>query len=106
MPNSSTSSNPVLRIAHGLRSAALVEQVTRRLPGLGTGVRLNLERRIHPLAPRERIRDGFPSFARLRSPGRSGLFDCTGEMWVRTPSGAWRPEAFVAPRPLAPMPLL
>ena len=68
---------PMLMAAPGLRAIAIFEEMTRRHPELGGGVRRTLERRIRTWraihgAEREVI------FRQVHEPGRLGLSDFTG----------------------------
>ena len=67
---------PMLRAAPGLRPVAVFEEVVRRHPDLGTGIRLTLERRIRAWravnGPEQDV-----VFRQTHEPGRSGLSDFT-----------------------------
>ena len=67
---------PLLRSAPGLRPIAIFEEVLRRHPGLGAGVRRTMERRIRSWralhGPEQEV-----IFRQLHEPGRLGLSDFT-----------------------------
>lgn len=67
---------PLLRAAPGLRPIAFFEEVLRRHPGLGAGVRRTLERRIRSWralhGPEQEV-----IFRQVHEPGRLGLSDFT-----------------------------
>ncbi len=75
---------PLLRAAPGLRPIAIFEEVLRRHPELGAGVRRTLERRIRGWralhGPEQEV-----IFRQVHEPGRLGLSDFTdmGELAVR-----------------------
>ncbi|QET95471.1 IS21 family transposase (plasmid) [Roseomonas mucosa] len=76
---------PLLRSAPGLRPIAIFEEVLRRHPELGAGVRRTLERRIRSWralhGPEQEV-----IFRQVHEPGRLGLSDFTdmGELAVST----------------------
>ena len=67
---------PMLQAAPGLRPIAVFEEVVRRHPELGTGIRRTLERRIRAWravnGPEQDV-----IFRQTHEPGRSGLSDFT-----------------------------
>lgn len=67
---------PLLKAAPGLRPVAIFEEILRRHPELGTGVRRTLERRIHSWralhGPEQEV-----VFRQVHEPGRMGLSDFT-----------------------------
>lgn len=67
---------PMLRAAPGLRPVAVFEEVVRRHPELGSGIRRTLERRIRAWravnGPEQDV-----IFRQTHEPGRSGLSDFT-----------------------------
>ncbi len=67
---------PMLRAAPGLRAIAVFEELLRRHPELGTGIRRTLERRIRAW----RATHGEEQeiiFRQVHEPGRTGLSDFT-----------------------------
>jgi hypothetical protein len=67
---------PVLKISPGLRAVAVFEELVRRHPEIGTGVRRTLERRIRTWraihGPEQEV-----IFRQVHEPGRLGLSDFT-----------------------------
>jgi hypothetical protein len=67
---------PLLEAAPGLRPVAIFEEILRRHPGLGSGVRRTLERRIRSWRALHGT-DQDVIFRQTHEPGRTGLSDFT-----------------------------
>lgn len=67
---------PLLKAAPGLRSIAIFEEVVRRHPDLGTGIRRTLERRIRSWRALHGAEQDI-IFRQAHEPGRVGLSDFT-----------------------------
>ena len=67
---------PLLETSPGLRPVAVYEELLRRHPELGTGIRRTLERRIRAWraehGPEQEV-----IFRQIHTPGKMGLSDCT-----------------------------
>jgi hypothetical protein len=83
---------PLLKNTPGLRPVAIFDEIRRRHPEIGVGIRRTLERRIRTWrALNGAERDVI--FRQEHSPGQLGLSDFTTSWWTtsRVASGRWSP---------------